>query len=156
MANKETPRLTLPEDSKAGWPRHEFFTDLVHPVYRDMLCPRCKQFHESIDFHILFSPSEDIRWYAICPDTNQPIFLRDNPALSDSAGLWICESDFLLRHRSGRLSTSLALAVIAILRIASTTLARWSRWWKNRTYKRMVRIASGSPTSGPGPCTQIG
>lgn len=154
MAHEETARLKKwPPESIEGWPTT---WGLPQPIYRDILCPRCKEFHEQVDIRVLLNPTEDVRWYLLCPKLHQPVFLRENPALSDSAGLWVCESDFLERYKSGHLSTSAALVAAAMLKIAATTLARWSLWWKRRAFKKMVRKAYGSTTSEVGPCTQIG
>lgn len=40
-------------------------------------CPRCGKDHES-SFRALNNPATEWRWFAICPNTQQPVELRIN------------------------------------------------------------------------------
>lgn len=39
-------------------------------------CQRCQQNHRAVKFQRLANPTNDIHWWAMCPVTKQPMYLR--------------------------------------------------------------------------------
>lgn len=38
-------------------------------------CQRCRGDHDKLVFHALTNPRDDYKWWAICPDSKEPLLL---------------------------------------------------------------------------------